>query len=97
MIAPPIALTKGTKLSFSGATLLTISRNGFAVILCRLTYSCSPFAAVMFFRFVTSAEVQRRAEFFEPFILGLTNLDVKKVSFAMTVRQSMSDSLPLAL
>ncbi|GJN04090.1 hypothetical protein PR202_ga21607 [Eleusine coracana subsp. coracana] len=32
--------------------------------------------AVMFFRFVTSGEIQRRAEFFEPFISGLTNSTV---------------------
>ncbi|KAH1145898.1 hypothetical protein GLYMA_15G065800v4 [Glycine max] len=34
---------------------------------------------VMFFRFVTSAEIQKRAEFFEPFILGLTNTTVEQV------------------
>lgn len=45
----------------------------------------NPPAVVMFFRFVTSAEVQRRADFFEPFIFGLTNLDVKKVSRVMTL------------
>ncbi|XP_077229661.1 ubiquitin thioesterase otubain-like protein [Tasmannia lanceolata] len=28
---------------------------------------------VMFFRFVTSGEIRKRSEFFEPFILGLTN------------------------
>lgn len=28
---------------------------------------------VMFFRFVTSGEIRRRSEFFEPFVLGLTN------------------------
>ncbi|KAG4381045.1 hypothetical protein GLYMA_15G065800v4 [Glycine max] len=33
---------------------------------------------VMFFRFVTSAEIQKRAEFFEPFILGLTNTTVEQ-------------------
>ena len=27
----------------------------------------------MFFRFVTSGEIKRRSEFFEPFILGMTN------------------------
>ncbi|KAL6900706.1 hypothetical protein ACP4OV_005382 [Aristida adscensionis] len=32
--------------------------------------------AVMFFRFVTSGEIQRRAEFFEPFISGLSNSTV---------------------
>ncbi|XP_061368779.1 OVARIAN TUMOR DOMAIN-containing deubiquitinating enzyme 1 [Gastrolobium bilobum] len=31
---------------------------------------------VMFFRFITSAEIQKRSEFFEPFILGLTNTTV---------------------
>jgi ubiquitin thioesterase protein OTUB1 len=31
---------------------------------------------VMFFRFVTSGEIQRRSEFFEPFISGLTNSTV---------------------
>ncbi|KAG8048101.1 hypothetical protein GUJ93_ZPchr0008g12868 [Zizania palustris] len=35
---------------------------------------------VMFFRFVTSGEIQRRAEFFEPFISGLTNSTVVQVS-----------------
>ncbi|KAK7331844.1 hypothetical protein VNO80_28585 [Phaseolus coccineus] len=33
---------------------------------------------VMFFRFVTSAEIQLRTEFFEPFILGLTNSTVEQ-------------------
>ncbi|XP_020202645.1 ubiquitin thioesterase otubain-like [Cajanus cajan] len=33
---------------------------------------------VMFFRFVTSAEIQKRKEFFEPFILGLTNTTVEQ-------------------
>ncbi|KAL3700631.1 hypothetical protein R1sor_018653 [Riccia sorocarpa] len=33
---------------------------------------------VMFFRFVTSAEIRRRAEFFEPFILGLSNMSVQQ-------------------
>ncbi|KAL9270798.1 OVARIAN TUMOR DOMAIN-containing deubiquitinating enzyme 1-like protein [Drosera capensis] len=28
---------------------------------------------VMFFRFITSGEIRKRSEFFEPFILGLTN------------------------
>ncbi|RRT85539.1 hypothetical protein BHE74_00037971, partial [Ensete ventricosum] len=31
---------------------------------------------VMFFRFVTSGEIRRRAEFFEPFVAGLTNTSV---------------------
>ncbi|KAA8529976.1 hypothetical protein F0562_034420 [Nyssa sinensis] len=33
---------------------------------------------VMFFRFVTSGEVRKRSEFFEPFILGLTNATVEQ-------------------
>lgn len=33
---------------------------------------------VMFFRFVTSAEIRKRSEFFEPFILGLTNATVEQ-------------------
>lgn len=31
---------------------------------------------VMFFRFVTSGEIRKRADFFEPFIVGLTNTNV---------------------
>ncbi|VFQ75263.1 unnamed protein product [Cuscuta campestris] len=33
---------------------------------------------VMFFRFVTSGEIKKRAEFFEPFILGLSNASVEQ-------------------
>lgn len=33
---------------------------------------------VMFFRFVTSGEIKKRAEFFEPFILGLSNTTVEQ-------------------
>ncbi|KAJ4974296.1 hypothetical protein NE237_007470 [Protea cynaroides] len=33
---------------------------------------------VMFFRFVTSGEIQRRSDFFEPFILGLTKTSVEQ-------------------
>ncbi|KDP23263.1 hypothetical protein JCGZ_23096 [Jatropha curcas] len=33
---------------------------------------------VMFFRFVTSGEIRRRSDFFEPFILGLTNATVEQ-------------------
>ncbi|RZC60352.1 hypothetical protein C5167_022101 [Papaver somniferum] len=33
---------------------------------------------VMFFRFVTSGEIRRRSEFFEPFILGLSNATVEQ-------------------
>eukprot|EP01018_Ginkgo_biloba_P017403 Gb_06605 [translate_table: standard] len=35
-------------------------------------------AVVMFFRFVTSGEIRRRAEFFEPFILGVSNVTVEQ-------------------
>ncbi|CAN0923615.1 OVARIAN TUMOR DOMAIN-containing deubiquitinating enzyme 1 [Linum grandiflorum] len=33
---------------------------------------------VMFFRFVTSGEIRKRSEFFEPFIFGLTNTTVEQ-------------------
>ncbi|OMO51321.1 Ubiquitin thioesterase Otubain [Corchorus capsularis] len=33
---------------------------------------------VMFFRFVTSGEIRKRSDFFEPFILGLTNATVEQ-------------------
>ncbi|KAF3944541.1 hypothetical protein CMV_029000 [Castanea mollissima] len=33
---------------------------------------------VMFFRFVTSGEIRKRSEFFEPFIMGLTNATVEQ-------------------
>lgn len=33
---------------------------------------------VMFFRFVTSGEIRKRSEFFEPFILGLSNATVEQ-------------------
>ncbi|KAJ8547768.1 hypothetical protein K7X08_011354 [Anisodus acutangulus] len=33
---------------------------------------------VMFLRFVTSGEIRKRSEFFEPFILGLTNASVEQ-------------------
>ncbi|KAI4324230.1 hypothetical protein L6164_023784 [Bauhinia variegata] len=33
---------------------------------------------VMFFRFVTSGEIQKRSEFFEPFIMGLNNTTVEQ-------------------
>jgi hypothetical protein len=39
----------------------------------------------MFFRFVTSGEIQRRAEFFEPFISGLTNSTVLQVSLLVLI------------
>lgn len=40
---------------------------------------------VMFFRFVTSAEIQKRSEFFEPFILGLTNTTVEQVCSVLRI------------
>ncbi|XP_074558142.1 OVARIAN TUMOR DOMAIN-containing deubiquitinating enzyme 1 [Curcuma longa] len=33
---------------------------------------------VMFFRFVTAGEIRRRAEFFEPFVAGLSNMSVNQ-------------------
>ncbi|KAJ9542527.1 hypothetical protein OSB04_029033 [Centaurea solstitialis] len=36
------------------------------------------YAVVMFFRFVTSGEIKKRSEFFEPFILGLSNTTVEQ-------------------
>ena len=34
---------------------------------------------VMFFRFVTSGELRRRADFFAPFIQGMSNMSVLQV------------------
>lgn len=42
-----------------------------------------PAAVVMFFRFITSGEIRRRAEFFEPFVLGLSNMSVMQVLSAL--------------
>lgn len=36
-------------------------------------------SVVMFFRFVTAGEIKTRAEFFEPFITGLSNTTVDQV------------------
>ncbi|GER55340.1 ubiquitin thioesterase otubain-like [Striga asiatica] len=36
---------------------------------------------VMFFRFITSGEIRKRSEFYEPFIQGLTNASVEQVGF----------------
>eukprot|EP00897_Mesotaenium_endlicherianum_P003356 jgi/Mesen1/3048/ME000018S02355 len=44
---------------------------------------------VMFFRFVTSSEIQTRADFFEPFIMGTTELDV--VKFCRTLVEPMGE------
>ena len=58
--------------------------------------------AVMFFRFVTSGEIQRRAEFFEPFISGLTNSTVAQVSllvlfFVFVCNARTKDILPVIM
>lgn len=45
---------------------------------------------VMFFRFVTSGEIRKRAEFFEPFILGLTNATVEQVCSIKTIQPSIN-------
>ncbi|PIA32818.1 hypothetical protein AQUCO_04300028v1 [Aquilegia coerulea] len=61
------SVMQGNETSISHDELLTRSRD----------QSVSDYV-VMFFRFVTSGEVRRRAEFFEPFILGLSNMTVEK-------------------
>lgn len=43
----------------------------------QLMMFCSP--VVMFFRFITSGEIKKRSEFYEPFIQGLTNTSVEQV------------------
>lgn len=42
-------------------------------------YNVFGLLVVMFFRFVTAGEIQKRSEFFEPFIMGLTNATVEQV------------------
>lgn len=44
-------------------------------LICDLTMFPEKFVwlVVMFFRFVTAGEIRKRSEFFEPFIVGLTN------------------------
>ncbi|CAI9093086.1 OLC1v1028501C1 [Oldenlandia corymbosa var. corymbosa] len=44
---------------------------------------------VMFFRFVTSSEVQKRSDFFEPFIQGLTSASVQQ--FCKTAVEPMGE------
>ncbi|MCL7048384.1 hypothetical protein MKW94_001972, partial [Papaver nudicaule] len=44
---------------------------------------------VMFFRFVTSGEIRKRSEFFEPFILGLSNTTVEQ--FCKTCVEPMGE------
>ena len=34
---------------------------------------------VMFFRFITSGEMRKRSDFFEPFIFGTSNMTVQQV------------------
>ncbi|KAK6930743.1 LOW QUALITY PROTEIN: Peptidase C65, otubain [Dillenia turbinata] len=46
---------------------------------------------VMFFRFVTSGEIRKRSEFFEPFILGLTNATVEQSDHVHII--ALSDAL----
>lgn len=41
--------------------------------------NATPWSVVMFFRFVTSGEIRKRSQFFEPFILGLTSSTVEQV------------------
>lgn len=43
----------------------------------------------MFFRFVTSGEIRKRSEFFEPFILGLTNATVEQVCLVKRIEESL--------
>ncbi|ONK72113.1 uncharacterized protein A4U43_C04F15840 [Asparagus officinalis] len=59
------SVLQGTETSISHEELLQRSRD----------QSVSDYV-VMFFRFVTSGEIRRRSDFFEPFIVGLTNSTV---------------------
>jgi len=47
-------------------------------LLCRSRDQSISDYVVMFFRFVTSGEIRKRSEFFEPFIMGLTNATVEQ-------------------
>ena len=51
------------------------------VFLLGISHNKFGWLVVMFFRFVTSGEIRKRSEFFEPFILGLTNATVEQVCF----------------
>lgn len=44
-----------------------------------IVLTISGVSVVMFFRFVTAGEIRTRAEFFEPFITGLSNATVDQV------------------
>ncbi|CBI29258.3 hypothetical protein AAG906_004128 [Vitis piasezkii] len=46
---------------------------------------------VMFFRFVTSGEIKRRSEFFEPFILGMTNATATVEQFCKSSVEPMGE------
>ncbi|KAM6562715.1 hypothetical protein CsatB_022713 [Cannabis sativa] len=61
------SVLQGTETSVSHDELLSRSRD----------QSISDYV-VMFFRFVTSGEIRKRSEFFEPFILGLSNGTVEQ-------------------
>ncbi|XP_062110854.1 OVARIAN TUMOR DOMAIN-containing deubiquitinating enzyme 1 [Humulus lupulus] len=61
------SVLQGTESSISHDELLSRSRD----------QSISDYV-VMFFRFVTSGEIRKRSEFFEPFILGLSNGTVEQ-------------------
>ncbi|KAK8916115.1 Ubiquitin thioesterase otubain-like [Platanthera zijinensis] len=61
------SVLQGKETSISTEELLSRSRDQFV----------SDYV-VMFFRFVTSGEIRKRAEFFEPFITGLTNTSVEQ-------------------
>lgn len=50
----------------------------------------------MFFRFVTSGEVRKRSEFFEPFIMGLTNASVEQVCLKSYKLDGMLTSITFA-
>ncbi|XP_076904582.1 OVARIAN TUMOR DOMAIN-containing deubiquitinating enzyme 1-like [Bidens hawaiensis] len=61
------SVLQGTEASISHDELVARSRD-----------QCVSDYVVMFFRFVTSGEIKKRSEFFEPFILGLSNTAVEQ-------------------
>ncbi|KAM0000765.1 putative ubiquitinyl hydrolase 1 [Helianthus debilis subsp. tardiflorus] len=61
------SVLQGNELSISHDELVSRSRD-----------QCVSDYVVMFFRFVTSGEIKKRSEFFEPFILGLSNTTVEQ-------------------
>lgn len=66
------SVMQGTETSISHEELLERSRD----------QNVSDYV-VMFFRFVTSGEIRRRSDFFEPFITGLTNSSVDQFCKAL--------------